>query len=379
MNSIEYLNQLIPFSSVSSDSNVDVSRWVEQQLIALGFHTEWTEYKDQNGVTKACISGQKGPATGRGLAYFCHTDVVPVVTWSFPNSGPWQPRETDGRIYGRGSCDMKGSLACMLAAVEFHSETALNAPLNIVCTADEEVGLQGAIHLVAHSTMYRSIVERQSRAIIGEPTMLEVVHAHKGGRGMKIISHGIAAHSSTGKGINANMAMIPFLAGVRELCEEIAGKPDWQDDRFDPPTINLNLGINDHTSALNITPAQSICTVCFRTMPTIDADCLIRRIETLASECGLNIEMLYQSEPVFTDPESPYIQELLQLTKTKQSRSVTYGTDGSQFFELQDKAVLGPGDIRQAHTDDEWISLEQLELGTQVYSNLIQHWCSATP
>ena len=195
---------------------------------------------------------------------------------------------------------------------------------------------------------------------------------------MRITSRGIAAHSSTGKGRNANVAMIPFLAGVYKLCEDVEGDPNWQDDRFDPPTINLNLGINDHTPALNITAAQSICTIYFRTMPNIDADSLVGRLETLADRCGLDFEILFQGEPLFTNPESPYIEELLQLTKTRQSRSVAYGTDGSCFSELHDLAVMGPGDIRQAHTDDEWISLEQLELGTRLFSNLIRHWCVST-
>jgi len=376
MNSLAFLNQLIPFPSVSSASNADVSRWAEQQLQALGFTTEWLEYTDPAGVTKVCVSGQKGPQTGRGLAYFCHTDVVPVGSWSFPNSGPWEPLQTDDRLYGRGSCDMKGSLACMLAAAENTLQATLTSPLGIVCTADEEVGLRGAKHLVEHSAMYRSMVDCQSRAIIGEPTLLDVVHAHKGGRAMKVTSHGIAAHSSTGKGVNANMAMIPFLTEMYQLCQEIDGNAMYTDDRYDPPTINLNLGINDHTHALNITPAQSVCTVYFRTMPSVDSDALAQRIQQTAERCGLDFEIMFAGDPVFTDPESAFIHELLPLTDRQQSRTVAYGTDGSCFSELNDIVVLGPGDIRQAHTDDEWISLEQLAQGTELYTKLIHHWCT---
>lgn len=379
MNSLAFLNQLIPFPSVSSVSNADVSRWAEQQLQALGFRTEWLEYTDPFGVTKTCVSGQKGPAanssSARGLAYFCHTDVVPVDSWSFPESGPWQPLQSDGKVYGRGSCDMKGSLACMLAAVEELGDTPLQAPLSIVCTADEEVGLRGARHLVQHSDMYRSIVASQSRAIIGEPTLLKVVHAHKGGRAMKVTSHGRAAHSSTGKGLNANFAMIPFLNQMHQLVQEIEGNSEYQDDNYDPPTINLNLGINDHNPALNITPAKSVCTIYFRTMPAVNSDALVDRIQQAAQRCGLTFEMMFSGEPVFTDPQSPFIQELLSLSNCDASQSVPYGTDGGCFHELQDIAVLGPGDIRQAHTDDEWISLEQLDQGTQLYAKLIRHWC----
>lgn len=375
MKSIDYLSQLIPFPSVSCNSNVDVSRWCEQTLSSLGFETEWIEYVDPHGISKVCVSGQKGPNSGRGMAYFCHTDVVPVASWSFPDSGPWEPLQKDDRIYGRGSCDMKGSLACMLAAVEDIRESELTAPLSIVCTADEEVGLQGARHLALHSPMYRSIVARQSRAIIGEPTMLDVIHGHKGGRAMKITSPGLAAHSSTGLGINANMAMIPFLAAIRELCSEIEDNPAWQDARYEPSTISLNLGINDHTHAINITPAQSVCTIYFRVMPTIDADGLVDRIRKLASAYDLEFDILFEGDPVFTDPDSAFVHELLAITGCEVSQTVPYGTDGSCFSQLTDMVILGPGSIDQAHKDDEWISLEQMKQGTELYSQLIRRWC----
>lgn len=376
MQNLALLEQLIRFPSVSNISNVDVSQWAADQLQKLGFQTEWLEYRDDAGVTKACVSGRKGPDTGRGLAYFCHTDVVPVGSWSFPDSGPWEFHQTDQRVYGRGSCDMKGSLACMLAAAATVDESRLTAPLTIVCTADEEVGLRGARELVARSDLYRDIVQRQSRAIVGEPTLLDVVHAHKGGRAFRITAEGRAAHSSTGKGVNANFAMIPFLAEVKSICDQLEGDPAWQDDRYDPPTINLNLGINDHTHALNITPAQSVSTIYFRTMPNIDADLLTAQIYDLAGRTGLQIEALFETEPMFTDPNCEFIRELLQLTNKQASRTVPYGTDGSCLGELNDVAVIGPGDIRQAHTDDEWISLEQMNRGTELYARMIERWCT---
>ena len=263
----------------------------------------------------------------------------------------------------------------MLAAAEFVRNEPLDSPLYIVATADEEIGLIGARHIAARSDTYRDIVQRQCRAIIGEPTLLHVVHAHKGGRAMKVTSEGIAAHSSTGKGVNANMAMIPFLSDVRDLSLRIESEPAWQDDRFEPPTINMNVGINDHTGALNITPAQSVCTVYFRTMPSIDASGLVNRIRVLAESHGLEFGMMFEGESLFTNPKSSYVAELLELTRTDTSQTVAYGTDGSCFTELDDIVVLGPGDIRQAHTDDEWISLQQLKQGTDLYASLIQRWC----
>lgn len=375
MRTLELLSELVTFPSVSATSNVEVSKWAEEQLVRLGFRTEWVEYEDRNGIRKACVSGQIGEQNGRGLAYFCHTDVVPVATWDHPASGPWELKQQYDRVYGRGSCDMKGSLACMLAAVEAMGDQTLSSPLTIVCTADEEVGLQGARHLVGNSAIYKDIVARQSRGIIGEPTQLEVVHAHKGGRGIKISARGKAAHSSTNEGINANFAMIPFLSDMHKLCQEIDGNADWTDERFEPPTINLNLGINDHTHAVNITPGQSICTIYFRTMPNIDADGLVQRIKSAAIQHGLEFEMMFSGEPVFSDPNSQFIAELLQLSGTIESHTVSYGTDGSCFSDLDDLAVLGPGSIAQAHKDDEWISLDQLEKGAALFKSLIERWC----
>jgi len=375
MHSTSLLRQLVGFPSVSSTSNVDVSRWVEGQLRRLGFRTEWLEYTDTAGIEKACVIGQVGPDQGRGLAYFCHTDVVPADSWSFPHSDAWTLHEHDDRLYGRGSCDMKGSLAAMLAAAAEISADSLTAPLTIVCTADEEVGMAGARHVAEASSMYRDLTQRQSRGIIGEPTLLNVVHAHKGGRGMRITARGVAAHSSTSEGVNANFAMIPFLHDVHQLCKRIEGDSQWMDDRFEPPTVSLNLGINDHTHAVNITPPQSVCTIYFRTMPDIDADALVAEITQAADQHELELEMMFAGEPMFTRPDAPFIQELVAETATSKSATVSYGTDGSWFTDLQDLAVLGPGSIEQAHRDDEWISIEQLQRGEQLYRRLIEKYC----
>lgn len=375
MHSTSLLRQLVSFPSVSSTSNLAVSRWVEEQLRQLDFQTEWLPYTDAAGIDKACVIGQIGPPQGRGLAYFCHTDVVPADSWSFPHSEAWTLTEHNDRLYGRGSCDMKGSLAAMLAAAASVGADRLTAPLTIVCTADEEVGMAGARHVAETSSIYKDLTSRQSRGIIGEPTLLKVVHAHKGGRGMRITARGIAAHSSTSEGVNANFAMIPFLHEMHQLCQRIEGDSQWTDDRFDPPTISLNLGINDHTHAVNITPPQSVCTIYFRTMPNIDADALVQEITMAANRHKLELEMMFAGEPMFTQPDAPFIQELVAETATDASATVSYGTDGSWFTDLEDLAVLGPGSIEQAHRDDEWISIDQLQRGEQLYARLIEKYC----
>ena len=375
MQASDFLRELIPFKTVSSESNKDISNCVATWLIKLGFDTECIDYFDENGINKSCVQSRKGPAGGCGLAYFCHTDVVHVTSWSFPKSGPWTPFVADGRIYGRGSCDMKGSLSCMLAAADALQSAVLKAPLYFIATADEEIGMIGAKQVREKSVIYREIVESQTRSIIGEPTRLEIVHAHKGGRAIRATSIGRAAHSSTGLGLSANIALIPFLREIGIIQSEMETLPEWHDARFSPPNPSLNIVIKDSNTALNITSAKSECMVYFRPMPGQNADGMVQRLKTLAESNGLQFELLFAGTPLFTDPDTPFIRELLELTSLSASRTVAYGTDGAVFTELRNIAVFGPGDIAQAHTDDEWIELDQLEKGTALYQQAIHRWC----
>ncbi len=375
MNALKYLQELIPFPSVSSESNSDISDCVEQSLRTLNFEVERLNYQDERNVRKSCLVARKGPTDGCGLAYFGHTDVVPVNSWSFPKSGPWTPYIADGKIYGRGSCDMRGSLACMLAALAETQNEKLNAPIYYVATADEEVGMGGARKVVEASSIYREMVNQQTRSIVGEPTMQNVVYSHKGGRAIKATSIGRAGHSSTGKGLNANMALIPFLSDLRQINEEMETSASWRDDRFSPPTPTMNLVIRDTNTGINITSAQSECIAYFRPMPGQNADAMMERLRTLAESYGLKFDVLFCGSPLFTDPSNAFVQELLHLSSRQNPLTAAYGTDGAIFTELKNIVVFGPGDIAQAHTDDEWISLEQLDRGTDLYRKCIQQWC----
>lgn len=286
MNALEYTSDLVAFGSISSLSNADVSDYVEKVLKRLDFDTERIEYTDAAGVPKVNVVGKKGAGTG-GLAYFGHTDVVPADPWFSTEHGPFSPTVKGDRLYGRGSCDMKGSIGCVLAAAEHFQRKALRFPLYVTCTADEEVGYTGAAEVARRSELFREMVAGQACGIVGEPTELQVVYAHKGTYGFEAISRGRAAHSSTRHGLNANLAMIPFLVEMKAIHDETESDPAWQDGRFDPPTISWNIGINDHTAAVNITPPQSICTVYFRLMPGQRPEALLNRARTAAEKNGL--------------------------------------------------------------------------------------------
>lgn len=368
------LAELIAFPSVSTTSNKEISHYIRHFLESRGFQTEWLEYNDLQGVTKCCVVARKGSGSG-GFAYFGHTDVVPADDWFDSSHGPWHACQREGRIYGRGACDMKGSLACFLAAADHFVNVPLRRPLYAVFTADEEIGYGGAIEVQRRSTIYRQLVAGETVGIIGEPTCLEVVYAHKGSYGFVATSRGKAAHSSTREGINANLAMIPFLQEMKAIHDECHSDRQWQDPRFDPPTISWNIGINDFTRATNITAPQSVCTVYFRPMPGQNPDSLLQRAAEAAARCGIEFQVTAKFLPFYRDPNSTFFQDLLQLCNRQTPCTVCYGTDACIFQEIKHLAIVGPGNIAQAHTQDEWISVDQLYAATDVYQRLIERYC----
>jgi acetylornithine deacetylase len=387
---IKILRTLIAFPSVSAQTNSEVTDWCQHTLQRLGFSVYRTEYDDRAGVRKANLVAVRRPPAWHtthtsdqsgmlgGLAYFCHTDVVPAKRWVGPNisrpSDPFAAAIHGDRVYGRGACDMKGSLASMLSAVAKVDAGDQTAPIWIVCTADEEVGFEGAKHLTRECPAYRDLVQTQPLAIIGEPTELDVVYAHKGIRGFQIESRGRAAHSATTDGINANEAMVPMLAKLLELCERTRNEASFQDPRFDPPLLSWTFGVSDHSDVVNITPERSRAWVSLRPMPGITGETLVGEAERLAKELGLTFRRMDGCDPLWTDPADEAVAALQSISGGK-AKTVCYATDGGVLTELKRRIVLGPGNIQQAHTADEWISVQQLEDGIDVYEKAVRRWC----
>tara|TARA_R110002072_G_C7978996_1_gene536033 strand:+ start:14404 stop:15528 length:1125 start_codon:yes stop_codon:yes gene_type:complete len=370
---VDYAGELIRFESTSSLSNGPVTDYAESVLRNLGCETERIEYPD-NGVLKANVIGRFGTGTG-GLAYFGHTDVVPVDDWSIREHGPFEPVVRNDRLYGRGSTDMKGSIACMFAALQSLKDQSFKQPLYISCSSDEETDHRGAIEITQRSRLYREMIEGGARGIVGEPTSLDVVYAHKGGVQVVVTSYGKAAHSSTREGVNANLAMIPFLQDLKSIYEMTESDLSLMDDEFDPPTVCMNIGINDHTRAVNITAPQSVCTACFRPMPGTNVDSIISQIRQAANAHGVEFWLKGQNPPFRRDPGSDYVRQSVALTNSRPARTVAYGSEAGNFDEIENLIVLGPGDIAQAHKSDEWIALEQLDEGQRVYSSMIRQFC----
>lgn len=374
MKALRYAKRLITFDSTSHLSNRMVSKYLEMKLVKHGFVVEKLEYEDRKGVRKVNLIGKKGNGTG-GLAYFGHSDVVPAKNWFTKKFGPFDPAINNQRLYGRGACDMKGSIACMLAASQLYSAEQLNRPLYFVCTADEEVGFHGARNVVEESKFYREMVEGGTKAIIGEPTMLEVVYAHKGSLEIKAKSKGVAAHSSTNEGINSTLPMIPFLAEAKKIYDEIEREEDWRSDHFNPATAGWNIIVRDDAPAMNITPSKTICRVYARPLPNKDMQPLLDRLQAVAETNRLRLSIHRWCEPFQSDPNSEFVAETLKLVHRPSAKTVSFSTDGGVFSEIDEKVVFGPGSIAQAHTNNEWIALEQLSQGTDLYAKLIRHWC----
>lgn len=374
MNAIDYASEMIRFDSRWYLTNSEIGDYVEAVLQRLQFETERIEYTDEDGLRKVNVIGRRGSGSG-GLAYFGHTDVVTTADWAIVEHGPFEPVVRDGRLYGRGSTDMKGSIACMLAAVEALGDQDLEHPIYLSCSSDEEVNHRGAIEIADRSTIYRELVDGGACGIVGEPTRLNVVYAHKGGVRITVTSRGKAAHSSTREGLNANWAMIPFLAELKVIRDETETDRRWMDEEFDPPTICLNLTVNDFTKAVNVTVPKSECRFGFRPMPHTDIEELLERIRAAAERAGVECLVENQNPAFHRDPTSPFMRSCVELSGSAPPASVAYGTEASNFPHIRDLAVIGPGDIAQAHKSDEWIDLEQLESGTRVYGELIGRHC----
>lgn len=378
MKALRYLRRMIRFDSTSNRSNRYISKFLELKLIKHGFFIEKIRYRDANNVQKVSLVAKKGLGNG-GLAYFGHTDTVPAPTWFTKRVTPWEPVVSRGRLYGRGACDMKGSLACILDAAQQVPFEKMVRPLYLVFTADEEIGFGGAKKVVEESKLYREMINHGTVGVIGEPTELSIVHAHKGSCTMRFRTMGVAAHSSTRAGKNANWAMIPFLHEIWKIREETETVTDWFDDRFDPPTMSMNVTVSDGNSAVNVTSPRCDVQVYIRPMPNMDCESILKRISHAAKKHDVQMTVRKNCEAFWSDPNSDLVKQAKSIMNTNEVETVGYATDGGVLTEMEQKIIFGPGSIAQAHTNQEFITLDQMRLGIAAYRQLIHHYCCELP
>lgn len=375
----QLVTELVAENSVSSKSNASVNAIVCRWLQALGFETEVLEYKDTQGVPKSNLVAKRNPESTEpvdkgGVGYMAHTDVVPAVDWDTGFNQPFEAYAMQGKLYGRGTCDMKGSLCCAIQAASRIQRKDQKKPIYFVVTADEEIGMQGAKFVVKNSNIWREMIQRDVVGIIGEPTELKVVHAHKGGEGIILRSEGQSAHTSTGGGKNANYQLIPALTEILELRNQTEQLVDYRNSDFDPPTVSMNLVIQNEPLAVNVTTAIAEVCIYFRTMPGVDTSRITNRLRSIQEKHQL-LWIDKGGTPCWgVDPQSPWVKEMLQLLGEETSQTVGYGTDAAILQDLPKLMVCGPGSIEQAHRKDEWVSIEQLEKAVNVYELAFRKW-----
>jgi len=369
LNVVELTSQLIAFESETPHSNRAVSEFLEKVLIEAGFTVEMLSYIDPNGVEKVNVVGKKGRSDGSGgLGLFSHSDTVPGnVGWE-----PFVPEVKDGKLYGRGSCDMKGPLAATIVAAARFDAEQLSKPLFIAVTSDEENGHVGSYFIVEHSKLLTG--GWPEFCVVCEPSELMPVYAHKGGARITVTAHGVSAHTSTDKGESANFKIAPFLAEMAELVKVFRTEKRFQNDEFSPPTNGFNLVLDDGGVPANVTAGKTVATLGLRAMPNAATEEAVQMVVDRAKAHGLEVEDRTFSH-FYADPESPLAQAACRATGAERAVTVPYGTEAVTYQAYMQSLVLGPGNIAQAHTVGEWIDIAQLEEAVEVYSRLIEDLC----
>ena len=362
---------LVSEDSVSRNSNASVSAVAREAMEQAGFEVEQLEYHDDQGELKVSVVGKKGGAVeaSGGLGLYSHTDTVPGDSWA---DRAWSPRHEGDHLVGLGSCDMKGPLAATIAAGARCDAADLRRPLIVAATADEEVSGAGARAVAEESKLHAE--HRPRLGVIAEPTRLLPVYAHKAGARVLVSARGRAAHTSTGKGVSSNYLIAPFLADAALLVKQLEADPSYHNLEFDPPHNCINLVLNDFGTRRNVTAPLTVATFGFRPMPNDRSDDVAAALCDLADKHGLESDFSV-GDPFYVDPESDVVKLALEATGVERPETVAFGTDSGAFKEQVELVVLGPGNIQQAHTVDEFISIAQLQQAVDVYEKMIRAAC----
>jgi acetylornithine deacetylase len=307
-----------------------------------------------------------GPSEKSGIVLSAHTDVVPVDGQQWI-SNPFDLRQSDGKLFGRGTADMKGFLACVLASVPEFVERRLRTPIVLVFSCDEEIGCNGVVPLVKELGLWRS---RPQLAIVGEPSRMSVIRAHKGNMTFETEVIGVEAHSSTPlKGVNA----IYFAARVVSELERIATELRHVKDKdFSPPYSTLHVGLISGGTVKNIVPGRCKITWEIRPLPRKDLDTTVRKFEQFCER--LEAEMKESNSrasirtfktncvPPLLSDEGGFAETLvMKLAGTNVLQTASYTTEAGHFKSIGIPTVIcGPGDITQAHKPDEFVEISEL-------------------
>ncbi len=375
----QLLDRLVSFPTVSRDSNLDLVDWLEAYLAGHGItaHRHWNEDR-----SKAALFAHVGPWVEGGVVLSGHSDVVPVdgQDWS---SDPWLVTERDGRLYGRGTCDMKGFVAQAVWALVQAQKRGVRRPLQLALSYDEEVGCTGAPPMIA---AMQAVLPQAEAAIIGEPSRMKLINGHKGGTGFHVHVKGYEVHSSLlPYGVSAIMEGARLIGWVNDKNAEIQARPiSAAAANFTPPFTTLHVGMIEGGTAHNITAGDCRFAVEMRVVPGEDSDALAAEfvseanrlqavLQAVRPEAGVELEQFFGVPAL--QPEANGAAEALvrRLTGDNATGVVSYGTEAGQFQEAGYSAVVcGPGDIAQAHQVDEYLELSEFNAGLRFMQALLE-------
>lgn len=362
----ELLARLVGFATVSRDSNLELIAFIRDYLAGLGVDSELIYNPER---TKANLFASIGPDDRGGIVLSGHTDVVPVdgQAWTVE---PFVLSEHEGRLYGRGTADMKGFIAAVLAAVPALLRRPLRLPVHLAFSYDEEVGCLGVRPMLAR---LQARAHRPLLCLIGEPTELRPVLGHKGKLAMRCQVRGAACHSAYApQGVNAIEYAARLIGKLGEIGTRLA-QPQHQDRRFDPPFTTLQTGIIAGGRALNIVPQDCQFDFEVRTLPGFDPQQVVDELQDYAqqqllpgmravhADTAIDLQPLSAYPGLATAPDSEAAELLALLSGSREFGTVAFGTEGGLFHEAGIPTVVcGPGSMDQGHKPDEFISLEQL-------------------
>ena len=369
MNTINRLSRLIAFDTTSRHSNLALIHDCADYLESLGLKPWLSHNADQSKANLfATIAAADGSTEG-GLILSGHTDVVPTDGQAW-QSDPYRADIREGRLYGRGSADMKGFIAAVLAAAPAMVQAELKRPLHIALSYDEEIGCLGAPVMIAE-LQKRGLTPEH--CIVGEPTSMRMVVAHKGIHTFRCAVHGKAAHSSlTPQGVNAIEYAAKLIVFINELAGRLKARHDTDPD-YDVPFSTLSVNTIAGGIAGNIVPQLCEFEFDYRNLPhmspadiTAPIEAHIREVlqpQMQAVDAACRIDMRHgENVPAMPEAEAALLHDLItQLVEDSSRLKVAYATEGGQFQQAGIATVIcGPGNIEQAHKADEFVELSQL-------------------
>lgn len=374
----EMLARLVAFDTTSRGSNLALIAFVEDYVAAHGLKAR--RIPNAEG-TKSNLLISLGPDEPGGIILSGHTDVVPVDDQEW-HTDPFEMIERQGRLYGRGTADMKAFSAVALALVPEFQRRRVKRPVHIALSYDEEVGCLGVRPMIAD--IVKSL-PRPALAIIGEPTDMKVVNAHKGIRSFRTTVTGREAHSSqTDKGVNAVMVAAELIVHLSRLADDMRRRGD-PSGRFDPPYTTVQAATIEGGTALNILARHCTFQWEFRYLPGTSQDDIAERFVAHTTEMLTHLRKIAPEADIVTNPRAhvpaltpqhdcPAEALAKQLTGRNASEAVAYGTEAGLFQEAGIPAVVcGPGNILQAHKPNEFIEVAQVDACTAFMRKLIDH------